>query len=86
MFPSYMDGDYVVTVKYTKNVIKPKPQQDAVFLSEKFGVLIKRITNVDYDKKIVLIRGMNKYSVTPEELGEIPFKNLLSKVVLRIKQ
>lgn len=86
MFPSYMDGDYVVTVKYKKNIIKPKPRQDAVFFTKKYGVLIKRITNVDYEKKTVLIKGMNKNSITAQELGEIPFDSLISKVVFRIKQ
>lgn len=86
MFPSYMDGDYVVTVKYTKNIIRPKSRQDAVFISNRYGILIKRITYVDYVNKKVLIKGINKYSVTTEELGEIPFDNLISKVVLRIKK
>lgn len=81
-----MDGDYVVTVKYKKRIIKPKPRQDAVFLSNRYGTLLKRITHVDYDKKTVLIKGVCNYSVTSQELGEIPFENLISKVVFRIKQ
>lgn len=84
MFPSYMDGDYVVTVKYRKRIIRPKPRQDAVFLSNRYGILIKRITHVDYDKKTVLTKGINKYSITAEELGEIPFDNLISTVVLKV--
>lgn len=86
MFPSYMDGDYVVAVKYKKRILKPKPRQDAVFLSNRYGILIKRITHVDYNKRTVLIKGINKYSVTSHELGEIPFDNLISRVVFRIKR
>lgn len=79
MAPLYNEGNYCLCKRAKAKNLKPGD----VVVSELpiYGKIIKRIKSIDKDLGLVELTGENPESITTEQMGLIPLKNILWQVI-----
>lgn len=85
MSPLYQEGDFVFIYKPFWGKV-PKIKDKVIFNHSKYGLLIKEVTLVDQIKKGFLSKGLNKFTVSKEEIGLINFNQIKGFPFLHIKK
>ncbi len=84
MAPDFQNGDIAICLTvYPKKFLKIG--QVIVFNHPNFGMMIKKITAISKKNQILYVRG-NNLSTSSEDIGVIPFKNIIGWVLKRIKK
>lgn len=80
MSPSFLHGEYVLTCKgfWTRYEVGDV----LIVRHDQYQTIIKRVEKID--KSRVMLSGDNPASVAAEEMGWLPFENILGKVFYRI--
>ncbi len=83
MEPSYRSGDYVL-VGTARWLWKAKPGDAIVFRHARLGVLIKRVVDVDLERRHYGVEGAHHDSTAPADLGPAPFASVIGRALLRV--
>lgn len=82
MSPTLADGDYLVSRKPKNKIYQPK---DVVLAQHpKFGVIVKRVAEVDWLRARILLCGDNPASVQQQEIGWLPLASVKGKMAWHI--
>ena len=88
MSPQLNCGDYVVllTAVYRRDGRFIRPGQRLVFDHIQYGRMIKDVLSVDPALRTFTATGLNRESVSPQQMGAIPFESVIGRVICAIKQ
>lgn len=86
MSPDYNDGDYVIISRFPLLFNSVKTDSVLVFNSQKYGIMIKKVSAVDPAQKKFFFRGISSKSITSQKIGAIDKKDILGKVLFHIKK
>ena len=86
MSPEYNDGDYVLISRLPLLLRRIKVSDVLVFNSKKYGVLIKKVSQIDTFHRIIFFAGLNKKSLTTEQIGAVEKKDIIGSVLLHFKK
>ena len=86
MSPDYNSGDYLLVSRFPLLFNFIRINTAAVFNSSKYGVMIKKVSEIDSAKKQFFFKGANQMSVTTEMIGAIDKKNIIGVVLLHFKK
>lgn len=76
MSPHYQDGDFVLLQsRFFK--ARLSPDRDIVFKHKKFGLMIKRIREINPVEKTVSVYGTHQDSSWTSEIGPVSFDSIL---------
>ncbi len=81
MVPTLREGDYVVTRNVFKNC---KPGNLVVAKHSVYGILIKRIFEVDNSGYLSLIGDNEEDSLSTESMGWFSPENIIASVMMRV--
>ena len=81
MRPDYRHNDYVLLVQGRKNALSVG--DDVVCKHADFGLILKRIKNISPNG--LQLTGLNARSAEPASLGDIQKRDVVGRVVWRIK-
>jgi phage repressor protein C with HTH and peptisase S24 domain len=85
MSPLYMEGDYLIVARpFRRSSIIPG--KNIIFQHDKYGLIVKTITSVDIVRQIFHSKGLNKNSITDQEIGETPFRNIKGLPLFHIRK
>jgi len=84
MQPEYNHNDYIIALKPVFNIMIKK-NKNVIFMHSSLGLLIKKISNVDSQKKIIYVKGNNGLSISQEMLGPIKFSQIKGFPLIHIK-
>ena len=62
-----------------------KKNKNVIFMHSSLGLLIKKISNVDSQKKVIYVKGNNDLSISQEMLGPIKFSQIKGFPLIHIK-
>lgn len=82
MLPNYKSRDFVLT--YRRPLEKLINGDVIVVKHDHYGIIIKRILNIDTLKHLTLIGDNSALSTDSENLGLVSFEQVLGKVVFHI--
>ncbi|BFT29072.1 hypothetical protein D210916BOD24_02480 [Alteromonas sp. D210916BOD_24] len=83
MSPTLEDGDFVCALKWPRHWLKLG--HVVVADSEKYGVVVKRISSVSEDGSFTLVGDNSVYSVSQAAMGDFSASQLLGKVIYHAK-
>ena len=86
MSPDYNNGDFVIVTRLPLLLNTVKINSVLVFTTQNYGILIKKISDIDRVKKKYFFKGSNKNSVTTEMIGAIDKKDIIGVVLLHFKK
>lgn len=86
MSPEYHNGDYVITSRLPLLMGMVKVNSVLVFKSQRYGLLIKKVAEIDHTDKKYFFKGTNPLSLTTEKIGAIDKKDIIGSVVLHFKK
>ena len=93
MSPQFNCGDYVVllTAFYIGHSRKNNgrfihPGQTLVFDHPQYGRMIKEILSVSTVQRTFTATGLNHESVSPQQMGAIPFETVIGRVIWSIRK
>lgn len=86
MSPDYNSGDFVIVSRLPLLLNTVKINSVMVFRSRNYGILIKKVSDIDRDKQRYFFKGSNKNSVTTEMIGAIDKKDIIGSVFLHFKK
>ena len=85
MLPEYKKNDYLVVLRlFKENFIKKN--RNTVFFHSKLGLLVKKISYVNYKEKSFYVSGNNNLSIKSKMLGKINFSQIEGFPILHIKK
>ena len=85
MLPEYKNNDYLIVLKlFRENSIKKN--RNNVFIQSKLGLLVKKISSVNYTDKSFYVNGNNNLSIQSKMLGKINFSQIEGFPILHIKK
>jgi signal peptidase I len=82
--PFFLPGEYVLVLRVPSRFNKLSPGDYAVFTHDDYGLLIKRIINNYPSEKLIEAEGNIPASVSAQEIGKIPYDDIVGKVIHRI--
>ena len=85
MSPSLHDGDFVLTLKFFTH-LQIKLNRKVVFNHPKYGLLIKRIDEINFEEKYFFAKGENLESVSRKDMGKVFFDQIKGFPVLSISR
>jgi hypothetical protein len=84
MAPDFQNGDFALCCKiYPKFLLKIG--HVILFNHPEFGVMIKKITYISIEDHLVRVTG-NNMSTSSANIGDIFLKDIIGKVIWRIKK
>ncbi len=83
MEPSYRSGDYVL-VGTARWLRQANPGDAIVFRHERLGVLIKRVVDVDTERRCYAVEGTHADSSQGVDLGPAWFDSVIGRVLAHI--
>ena len=83
MSPYYKDGDYVVIYSMFLKLMLQE-NRDIVFKHQRLGLLIKRISRVNFAKKTVSVFGTGYGSSSTQKIGDVEFQNIIGYVIFKV--
>jgi len=86
MSPVYNDGDYVLTIRFPLLLRRIKVSSVLVFKSKGHGVLIKKVSQIDPERRVFFFTGLNKKSLTTEQIGAVGEKDIIGSVIFHFKK
>lgn len=86
MSPDYNSGDYVLVSRFPLLLNCIRINTVAVFNSSKYGVMIKKVSEIDNAAKQYFFKGTNHMSITTEMIGAIDRKDIIGVVLLHFKK
>ena len=85
MLPEYKNNDYLIVLRlFRENFIKKN--RNIVFIHSKLGLLVKKISSVNYTDKSFYVNGNNNLSIQSKMLGKINFSQIEGFPILHIKK
>ena len=75
MQPEYNHTDYIVALKPALNMMLKK-NKNVIFMHSSLGLLIKKISSVNSQNKVIHVKGNNSLSISQEVLGPIKFSQI----------
>lgn len=84
--PEYRDGDFVLTTKLPILFGWLKPGDYVVFEQPRYGVMIKRVTSIDFPLDEIRVAGTDIDSIDSRHFGPISRSTLLGKVIWHIRR
>lgn len=84
MSPQIKNGEYVVT--FTWIFFKPWPGLRVVYYHPNYGVILKRVIDVNRQKKTFSSQGLNASSVEPKNLKNTPIASIKGFVIWQLYQ
>lgn len=82
--PGYQEGDFVLIAKIPFFFTSLHPGDVVVFRHEQYGLMIKRVAEVDGLTRQVFVVGDHPWSVDSRQFGSIDRDHLLGKVIWHI--
>jgi phage repressor protein C with HTH and peptisase S24 domain len=82
--PFFLPGDYVIAWRSLRRFNRLSPGDHAVFFHHDFGLLIKRVVHNDPSGRFIEAEGNLPDSLSAKQIGDIPYENIVGKVILRI--
>ena len=83
MSPHYEDGAFVLLLsRFFKSRLYP--EQDIVFKHQKFGLMIKRIREINKPEKTVTVYGTHHDSSWTSEIGTVSFDSILGVKIFKV--
>jgi signal peptidase I len=82
--PEYRSGDFVLISKIPFYFYAPKPGDIIAFKHPAFGLLIKRVQQVNPAAHELTVLGTHINSIDSREFGSIPFKRVIGKLLWHI--
>lgn len=86
MSPDYNSGDYVLVSRFPLLFNSIRINTAAVFNSKKYGVMIKKVSEIDRVNNKYFFKGANQMSVKTEMIGAIDRKDIIGIVLLHFKK
>lgn len=86
MSPDFNDGDYVLVSRIPLILGMVKINSILVFNTDKYGILIKKVSDIDRINRKIFFTGINSNSLSGEMIGAVPEKNILGSVILHFKK
>lgn len=83
--PSFLDGDFVLTLKIPFRFIPIKRGDVVVFHHPIYETMIKRVESVSADGREIFVVGTHPDSTDSRKFGPIPLKNLVGKVIMHVR-
>lgn len=81
--PSIQEGDYVLIG--TNSFFFPiKINDTVVFNHPQHGMMIKKVTGIQQNKKTIAVSGTHPRSVDSRHFGNIPLNSVIGKVLIHI--
>ena len=84
MQPEYNHNDYIVALKPILNMMIKK-NKNVIFMHSSLGLLIKKISSVNSQKKVIYVKGNNSLSISQEMLGPIKFSQIKGFPLIHVK-
>lgn len=80
--PFFLPGDFVIILKSLSVFRNLLPGDTVVFTHPVYGQLIKTVLSNDTGIQSVQVKGTHPDSISSAKLGNIPYHQLLGKVIL----
>jgi signal peptidase I len=84
--PYYQEGDFVLIVKIPFFLDRLKSGDTVAFNHPVYGLMIKLVEHIEPAGELIFVSGTQANSLDSRQLGPIPRKALLGKVIWHIKQ
>ena len=85
LYPEYRNGDYVITA-WSPFAFKRLNLGDIVaFKHPKYGLLIKQVTHIDREMRLLEVQGTILESFDSRNFGPIPVHSVLGKMIWHVK-
>ena len=85
MSPNYHHGDYVLLLKSKRSLAALKPGDVVAFHQIAYGVMVKRVQEVEATSGLVTVIGDNPEHSTDSRLfGPVPVQDVIGKVIWHI--
>lgn len=78
MTPLYSPGDYVFCHRLFR---PPQPGDIVIAKTTNYGMIIKKVASINSVKRTVRLQGIHWESVDSIQIGDIPFEQILWKVL-----
>jgi len=86
LWPDYEEGDFVIVTKIPYFLKSVKRGDVVVFRSSQFGAMVKYVDRIDHSGDKFYVVGVHPYSLDSRQLGAIPKKDIIGKVVFHVKR
>lgn len=86
LYPDYLNGDFVIILKIPFFYDSYKPGDLIVFKQQEYGLMIKVVEEVSRDGDTISVTGTYANSLDSRQFGEIKKKDIIGKVIYRIKK
>ena len=86
MSPDYNSGDYVLVSRFPLLLHMVRIDSVLVFKSRKYGILIKKVSEIDKVQKKYFLKGSNQMSLSTEMIGAIDEKSIIGSVLLHFRR
>lgn len=86
MSPEFNDGDYVLISRIPVLIGRIKIGSVLVFKSVKYGIMIKKVCDLDRYTGTFFFTGTNQQSLSSGKIGAIPEKDIIGAVVYHFKK
>jgi len=85
LYPEYRNGDYVLLTWSPFAFKRLKIGDIVAFMHPNYGLLIKQVSRVDDQARMLQVRGTILESIDSRSFGPIPMQTVLGKVAWHIK-
>ena len=82
MLPHYREGDFLFVTRFFKPFFL-KLAKDIIFTHSEFGLLLKRVIQIDKSRKILRVYGTGENSINSEEIGDVSFDQVEGVVIYK---
>ncbi len=86
MSPDFNNGDYVLVSRLPLILGMVKKNSILVFKSAEYGILIKKVSDIDRLKGLFYFTGINTDSLSREQIGAISRKYIIGSVLLHFER
>jgi phage repressor protein C with HTH and peptisase S24 domain len=84
--PFFLPGEYAVLWHSTRSIRKLSPGDFVVFDHDQYGMLIKKVVSNNPPGSLIEAEGIHPDSLSKQDIGKIPYENIIGKVLRRIRQ
>lgn len=84
--PQYGEGDFVLVIKIPLLFNLLKQGDTIVFNHPNYGILIKKVDNIDKERRKIFVIGSHAFSVDSREFGPIGREALIGKVIWHVRK
>ena len=84
--PFFLPGEYAIIWHSNRSIRNLSPGDYVVFDHDQYGMLIKKVVRNKPVDSFIEAEGIHPDSLSGQEIGKIPYQNIVGKVIRRIHQ